>query len=114
MDILELIIDFHKDALRQGPGGEKETERALSFITNLNEKSKIIDIGCGNGAQTLTLAKNTTGKIIAIDLFPAFLERLNKKIQEQNLENRVITESTSMFELPYPDNEFDLGGGVYL
>jgi ubiquinone/menaquinone biosynthesis C-methylase UbiE len=116
MELLNLIIDFHKDALRQGPGSEKETERALGFIDNLDDQSKMIDIGCGTGAQTMTLAKNTTGKIIAVDLLPAFLEKLNQKIWEQDLIDRVSTECRSMLELPYPDHEFDLiwaEGSIY-
>ena len=116
MDLIELIVDFHKDALRLGPGGDKETEKALGFIAHLDEQSKIIDIGCGTGAQTMTLAKNTSGKIVAIDLFPAFLGKLDEKIRAQNLENRVKTEVVSMSELPYPDQEFDLiwaEGSIY-
>jgi ubiquinone/menaquinone biosynthesis C-methylase UbiE len=116
MEIIDLIIDFHKDALRQGPGSDIETERALSFIDNLTPDSKIIDIGCGTGAQTLVLAVNIAGRITAIDLFPVFLEKLNKKLQVQNLEDRVSTKAISMLELPYPDHEFDLiwaEGSIY-
>ena len=32
MTELELMIDFHKDAERQGPGSYSETLKALSFI----------------------------------------------------------------------------------
>ncbi len=57
MDLLELIIEFHKDNERQGPGSEEATLKALSYIPLLNEKTKILDIGCGSGGQTITLAK---------------------------------------------------------
>lgn len=116
MNELDMIIDFHKDADRQGPGDDEETLRALSYIKNLNENSKIIDIGCGTGAQTMVLAANTTCKIIAIDLLPNFLKKLDAKIKEKNLGSRVQTEKMSMFELPYPNNEFDLiwaEGSIY-
>ena len=116
MDLLDLMIDFLKDALRQGPGSDQETKRALMFIDNLSDNSKIIDIGCGTGAQTMTLAENTSGKIVAIDMLPVFLEKLNEKILDKKLENRVTTECRSMLELPYPDNAFDLiwaEGSIY-
>ena len=32
MDLLELIIEYHKDNERQGPGSEEATLRALSYI----------------------------------------------------------------------------------
>ena len=40
MDLLELIIEFHKDNERQGPGSDEATLKALSYIPLLNEKTK--------------------------------------------------------------------------
>jgi cyclopropane fatty-acyl-phospholipid synthase-like methyltransferase len=57
MDLLDLIIEYHKDNERQGPGSEEATLRALSFFPDLNENTKILDVGCGTGGQTITLAK---------------------------------------------------------
>lgn len=51
MDLLELIIEFHKDNERQGPDSEEATLKALKLIPYLNEKTKILDIGCGTGGQ---------------------------------------------------------------
>ena len=85
MDLLELIIEYHKDNERQGPGSEEATLKALSYIPQLNEKSKVLDIGCGSGGQTITLAKNTAAQITAVDMLPQFLEMLMKKAKENNL-----------------------------
>ena len=76
MDYLDLIIEYHKDNERQGPGSEEATLKALSYIPNINEKTMLLDIGCGTGGQTLTLAKNTVSHITAIDMLPQFLRRL--------------------------------------
>ena len=63
MTELELLVDFHKDADRQGPGSPATTLKALSFINIKNRKSlKVADIGCGSGAQTITLAQNINGQ----------------------------------------------------
>lgn len=90
MDLLELIIEYHKDNERQGPGSEEATLRALSYIPDLNEKTKILDIGCGTGGQTIALAKNTEAHITAVDMLPQFLEMLMKKAKENNLTDRII------------------------
>lgn len=77
MDELELIIDFHKDALRQGPGSRETTEKAFK-LTQLSKSANltIADIGCGTGGQTLVLAEMTESGITAVDLFPEFIDRL--------------------------------------
>ncbi|MBZ2174286.1 methyltransferase domain-containing protein [Schnuerera sp. xch1] len=116
MDLLELIIDFHIDGKRQGPGSDEATKKALSFIPQLNEHSQILDIGCGTGAQTMILAQNTNANIIAVDMLPQFLGRLNKKIDDKNLNNRVGTKCLSMDSLPFEEKSFDViwsEGAIY-
>ena len=117
MSELELIIDFHKDAKRQGPGGEKETKRALELTgIDLKKELKIADIGCGSGAQTITLAENTNSQITAVDLFPEFLEKLNEKIAKLGLQTRVATLKASMEHLPFEKEAFDIiwsEGAIY-
>ncbi|RLA48349.1 MAG: SAM-dependent methyltransferase, partial [Gammaproteobacteria bacterium] len=52
MDDYQLLIDLHKRANRQGPGGEAETEKALSLaMIDRTAPLKIADIGCGTGAS---------------------------------------------------------------
>ncbi|MGB5316853.1 MAG: class I SAM-dependent methyltransferase [Robiginitalea sp.] len=117
MTALELIIDLHKNSERQGPGSEKETLKALELINPPpDQKLKVADIGCGSGGQTITLAKNINGQIIAVDLFPEFLEELNKKSRELELANKIITLVKSMDDLPFGKEEFDIiwsEGAIY-
>lgn len=76
MDLLKLIIDYHKDAERQGLGSVEATKKALRYLPKLNQESSILDIGCGTGAQTIVLAENTNANIIAIDMLQPFLDQL--------------------------------------
>ena len=46
-----------------------ETLKALSFIDGLTENSKIADIGCGTGGQTMTLGTHTSCEIIGVDIW---------------------------------------------
>jgi len=117
MTELELLVDFHKDADRQGPGSPATTLKALSFMNIKNRKSlKVADIGCGSGAQTITLAQNINGQITAVDLFPDFLEKLNAKSKKQGLQEKIITLEMSMSSLTFRDEEFDIiwsEGAIY-
>jgi len=112
----QLIIDFYKQLNRQGPGSTEITKKALSFIENLPDDAKIADIGCGTGAQTLTLAENTNSNITAIDLSSDFINILNNTIKQKNYQNRISTLVTSMDNLPFEENELDLiwaEGSIY-
>lgn len=117
MTELELIIDLHKNSERQGPGSENDTLRALDLlILPTDQKLKVVDIGCGSGGQTISLTKNLNGQIIAVDLFPAFLNELNEKSLKLGLTDKIVTLEKSMDDLPFKKNEFDIiwsEGAIY-
>ena len=117
MTELELIIDLHKNSERQGPGSEKDTLRALDLLNLPTDQNlKVADIGCGSGGQTISLAKNLSGQITAVDLFPAFLKELNEKSQKLDLKAKIVTLEKSMDDLPFNKEEFDLiwsEGAIY-
>jgi SAM-dependent methyltransferase len=113
----KLLIDFHVDAKRQGPGSAEDTLKALSFIDiNPADFLKIADIGCGSGAQTLTLAQNINGSIDAVDLYPAFLVKLNERARTLKVDNKISTLEKSMNNLPFRIEEYDIlwsEGAIY-
>lgn len=117
MDDLQLIVDFHLDGERQGPGSHEETGKALKLSgIDPSEELKIADIGCGCGAQTLDLAQLTRGKVVAVDLFPEFLDVVKHKADEMGVTNKINTLQCSMDELPFEDNSLDLiwsEGAIY-
>jgi ribosomal protein L11 methylase PrmA len=53
---MNLICEYFLGVERQGPGSPEATRKALSFIDSLNEKSRIADLGCGTGGQTMVIA----------------------------------------------------------
>lgn len=117
MTELEFIIDFHKDADRQGPGSTHETLKALE-LTGIAQKKdlKIADIGCGTGSHTIDLAQNTDAQIVGVDLFPEFLEKLDNRVKELGFQDRVRTLKSSMDDLPFRNEEFDIiwsEGAIY-
>jgi ubiquinone/menaquinone biosynthesis C-methylase UbiE len=113
---LNIIYDFFSNSERQGPGSSEETLRALSFINGLTEKSKIADIGCGTGGQTMVLGQNTPCEIIGVDVWSDFIDQFNQNAQSKNLQNRVKGIVGNMENLPFEEEELDLiwsEGAIY-
>ncbi len=117
MTEVDLIVDIHKNTDRQGPGSTEDTLRALQMLDLSSLASlKVADIGCGSGGQTLTLAKYLSADIIAIDLFPEFLEELNHRASQQNVNHKIKTIAQSMEHLPFNKEELDIiwsEGAIY-
>lgn len=112
----DLICEYFSSLERQGPGSPEATQKALGFVDNLTEKSRIADIGCGTGGQTITLAQNAPGHIVGIDLFPAFINLFNANAKKFNLEGKMEGILGSMDKLPFKDEELDLiwaEGSIY-
>lgn len=113
---IALICEYFSGLDRQGPGSEEATRKALGFIDNINEKSKVVDLGCGTGGQTIVLAKNTPCAITAMDLFPGFIDKLNVNAKKLNLQDRIKGVVGSMDQLAFQPNELDLiwcEGAIY-
>lgn len=113
---INLICKYFSHVERQGPGSPAVTIKALSFIENLNNESRIVDIGCGTGGQTLVLAQNAPGQITGLDLFSTFIDKLNINAGKLNLQDKVKGITGSMDNLPFQDNELDLiwsEGAIY-
>jgi len=111
-----LICEYFSTLERQGPGSPEVTRKALGFIDNLTSESRIIDIGCGTGGQTMVLAQHAPGNITGIDLFPLFIDLFNTNAAKLNLGSRVRGLVGSMDNLLFRDGEFDLiwsEGAIY-
>ena len=112
----ELICEYFSNIERQGPGSPEVTIKALSFIDNLTIDSKIADIGCGTGGQTIVLSRHTLGHITGIDLFPTFIDLLNLNAKKLNLQDRINGIVGSMENLSFQNEELDLiwsEGAIY-
>lgn len=111
-----LICEYFSSIERQGPGSPEMTIKALSFIDNLTSESKIADIGCGTGGQTMVMAQHAPGHITGIDLFSAFIDLFIRNAGKLNLEERVKGVVGSMDNLPFQTDELDLiwsEGAIY-
>lgn len=93
---------------RGGPGDNKNTRKAFSYLKNLQAESLILDIGCGHGMQTLELARISKGKIIALDNYQPFLDILMQNAIKEGFEDRIIIKNQSMLEMDFKNDTFDI------
>ena len=98
---VNLICDFFMGMDRQGPGSPDMTLKALSFLEGLDERSRIADLGCGTGGQTMTLAGACPGQITAIDNYPGYIDKLNQAARANGLHERVRGLVGTMEEPPF-------------
>jgi SAM-dependent methyltransferase len=93
---------------RQGPGERKSTELAVRMLPELRADQRILDIGCGTGAQTIDLARATPAQIVAVDKHEPFIFRLRKRAAAHDLDARIDTQVADMHDLPFGDGLFDV------
>ena len=97
MDDYRLLIDLHKHASRQGPGGDAESEKALDLaMVDRAAPLKIADIGCGTGASTLLLARLLNARITAVDFLQDFLDILERRADRLGLSENITPLCRSM------------------
>jgi ubiquinone/menaquinone biosynthesis C-methylase UbiE len=106
--MVNVFFEVHSGLPREGPGDNKSTKKAYLMLNDLPEKPRILDIGCGPGMQTITLAKLSNGKIDAVDNHQLFLEQMKKKAEKESVSEKITAVNGDMSALNYEDGSFDL------
>lgn len=79
----------------------------LHSDTSYPAKSKVLEAGCGTGAQTITLARNSPyAHITSIDISERSVEEARKKIEAAGFRN-VHFQQGDIFKLPFKPESFD-------
>lgn len=106
--VMDLVVEVHAGLERQGPGSPEMTLKAFSFLDDVDNMTQVADLGCGSGGQTMVLARHMAGSIVGVDMFPNFIDVLNRNAQKQGLAGRVKGIVGSMESLPFPEESLDL------
>jgi ubiquinone/menaquinone biosynthesis C-methylase UbiE len=112
-----VFFEMFEGLPRQGPGSSKCTKSAFEYLANLPDEPKILDVGCGVGAQTMVLTEICRGTITAVDNHQRFLDTINEKAKINKLDNRIKTINDTMFDLKFEPESFDViwsEGAIYI
>jgi ubiquinone/menaquinone biosynthesis C-methylase UbiE len=104
----KMFFEIHEGLPREGPGGDESTRIAWSCIRNVPQKPRILDIGCGPGAQTVCLADISKGEVHAIDNNAAFIGQLKKTMTDRGLESVIHPLIADMAKLEFENESFDM------
>ena len=85
----------------------KHTRLAYRLLPSI-EHPRILDIGCGQGQQTMELARLSGGEVLGIDIDQAALARLRQRIDQTRTGDRIKVIHVSLFENKFDDNSFDV------
>ncbi len=93
-------------------GTKFEIEHHLEAIkkVDIKEGQRVLEVACGTGRAAVDLARavGPTGRLDALDLTEAMLDKARAKIEKLGLANRVHFQQGNARELPYPDATFDI------
>ncbi len=104
----DVFFELHRDLPREGPGDDESTLRALAMCAELPDKPDILDVGCGPGMQTVTLATATGGTVTAVDMHEPFLDQLRERAEAAGVRDRIHVMRGDMADLPFGADSFDL------
>jgi ubiquinone/menaquinone biosynthesis C-methylase UbiE len=96
---------------------EREIERLVDQATTLTELlhngtqypagASVLEAGCGVGAQTVTLAKNSpAARFTCVDISKESLQAAKMSLDATGHQNAAFKQA-DIFNLPFPDNSFD-------
>jgi SAM-dependent methyltransferase len=75
--------------------------------TRYRRGSKVLEAGCGTGAQTVILAENSPEtEIVSVDLSTDSIEKAREHIEEKGITNVTFSQA-DIFDLPFEDDTFD-------
>ena len=101
----EFLARIGKTRLR--PGGIEATNWLLEKA-DIKVDSKVLEVACNMGTTLVHIAKKYGCDVVGIDLDEKAIEKANRKIKENGLENRVKAICGNAFDLPFDDESFDV------
>ena len=103
-----LFFEMFTGLPRQGPGDAASTLQALALVPGIGPESRVLDVGCGTGLQTLVLAQSSPARFVAVDSHAPFIDVLNQEAQRLGMADRLDARVGDMRHLDFAAGSFDL------
>lgn len=104
----EVFFEIHDGLPREAPGDEASARRALGLLRGLPREPLVLDLGCGPGAATSLLVRETGGRVLGLDLHAPFLRALQRRARHAGLGPQVHAVRADMGRPPFAPGSFDL------
>ena len=106
-DPLAAVLTYNAPKILNESYDKWERESLKKALASGLVGKKALDIGCGTGRISLTLAK-LGANVTCVDLSVAMLKHLKLEARKRKVASRIITIESSDDKLPFNDNLFDM------
>jgi len=117
MDRAAYFIELYASLPRAGPGDDVSTRRAFEMMEHLPPEPRILDVGCGPGKQTVELLRASDAIVVALDLLPPMIKRVQSAAIREGLADRLETVQADMRDRVFRPGSFDAiwsEGAIYI
>lgn len=95
---------YGKDLCQQGMMDMDQLEKLLDVL-QLNENSRVLELGCGNGVITAYISDQTGAAITGVDNCKTAIDYARERFKDKK--NKLSFVKEDMQKLSFPDNSFD-------
>lgn len=106
---IQLLFNIQESLMRLWPGSFECTKKALSYIDNISDNTRILEISPVSSQQTKSLLDTCKScRVVAADMNEHFLDELDADFLGTGDYEKLTTVCASMDNLPFEQGEFDI------
>ncbi|MFW5807659.1 MAG: SAM-dependent methyltransferase [Spirochaetota bacterium] len=104
----DIHIGLYEDGDTVYDASRKTVQKMIETLPEINENTRVLDIGSGFGGAARYIAKTTGAHVTALNLSTVENERNRKMNREQGLDEKIDVVDGSFEELPFADDSFNV------
>ena len=88
--------------------GGLSTTKELMELCGIDERTHVLEVGCGTGATARYLAQKLRCRVLGVDIRPSMIEQARERAARGGVEDRVEFRVASATDLPFENASFDV------